>query len=169
MTKPFLTQTGTRFLIVRKPTSDKLMPAAVLAFQRHAEFLLPLVSTSHLPLHVILQKIRANSFQACICCAVSCRTKISNFRCRGCALDIASFLGNWMLQLARASTTATHGSAEAAQDVVSCLYLLIQRHGQELSTTAGAAGRASIVRIGEAMLAVLQVVLHSRLLRRDWC
>lgn len=78
-----------------------------------------------------------------------------------------------MLQIAQASPSATHVSADDAQDVVSCLYLLVQRYGRELTTSSGAAGRAAIVRIGEAMLAVLQVLLcfyaYLSNLKRGFC
>lgn len=77
---------------------------------------------------------------------------------RQCALLVTQYLAACISQL---TASTCYGRAEEAQDVVSCLYLLLQRHGSSLSESIAA--EATVVSIGHAMLAVLQASFWSQI------
>ena len=68
------------------------------------------------------------------------------------------FLAARLFQVVTASSSREPGgSAEVAQDMVSCLYLLLQRFGNGLEFQKGSAAQNALLKVGKAMILILKV------------
>lgn len=74
---------------------------------------------------------------------------------------MAQFLADRVHRLAKLSSHAESAAtvdSYDAQDIVSCLYHILQLHGSFLATQCGSEGPAAIIQCGDAMLSALNVI-----------
>lgn len=81
--------------------------------------------------------------------------------CSICAVELLLFLAGCAARIADASSSEGERGPEHAQDIVSCLYLLLQSFGDNLAVQDNPNAQTALGQVRDAMLSILKVQLSA--------